>query len=283
MYRLNNSFVSYSFTVTVVGCGGTGAFVAEGLSRFLPLYARLVLVDHDRVEERNLSRQNFFRSDVGKFKSEAIAERLARLFQRPVGYAVSTIGLSQICYPGLIIGCVDNGQARQDIARRLSDHSSLTWVGGYSAAVPRELQRGPQQVTQLWWVDAGNGENYGQILVGNAKVNELDKVFDIEEDICRALPFPTIQRPELLTQVPPVLDCAQIAEQEPTINRVMAGLVIEVVRKLIEGTCPWMQLWLDLEMGTLTPVLATPQNVAGITQKSVRKLVGMKRGGEQWQ
>lgn len=56
MYKLDNNFAQGHFTVTVVGCGGTGSFAAEGLSRFLPPRADLVLIDHDRVEERNLRR-----------------------------------------------------------------------------------------------------------------------------------------------------------------------------------------------------------------------------------
>lgn len=268
MYKLDNAFTTDPFTVTIVGCGGTGAFVAEGLSRLLPIYCQLVLIDPDRVEERNLVRQNFFRSELGRFKSEALAERLSRLFLQPVAYAVTPVALTRICYPGILIGCVDNGQARKDIFDRLSGQPSLHLRGwyGYSNNAPRERQHPPEPTAYLWWVDAGNGENYGQILVGNAQGKELDKAFNEEKETCRALPFPTIQRPELLAQVPPVMNCAENAEQEPTINRVMGALVVEVVRRIIEGTCSWMQLWLNLETGTLTPVLATPENVAGITK-----------------
>jgi len=70
--------------IVVVGCGGTGGFVAEGLCRLLPKEETLLLVDHDRVEPHNLRRQNFFDGDVGKFKSQALAERL-RSEERRVG------------------------------------------------------------------------------------------------------------------------------------------------------------------------------------------------------
>jgi hypothetical protein len=255
MYTLDNSFTRYGFTVTVVGCGGTGGFVANDLCRLLPLYARLVLVDPDRVEERNLSRQDFLAEELGQFKSEALAKRLARRYERAIAYSVSPIALAQINYPGLVIGCVDNGLARRDIARRLSERSSLGWVGGFSASVPRELQSGPQPQTDLWWIDAGNGENYGQVLIGNHK----GYAFDTEKGLCLALPMPTIQRPDLLAQVPQRLGCADIADQGPTINQTMAALVLEVVRKLIDGSCSWMQLYIDMESGSLHPVLATPE------------------------
>ncbi|MBA7684573.1 hypothetical protein ES703_92978 [subsurface metagenome] len=173
--------------------------------------------------------------------------------------------------PGLIIGCVDNGLARRQIAERVKD-GSLSWVGGYSQAVPRELQSGPRLVTSLWWVDSGNGENYGQIIIGNSDKAIFDK------DICYSLPLPTLQRPELLTQAPPQeQSCAQIAEQGPTINQAMAALVVEVVRKLIEGNCSWMQLYLDLEAGMLNPILATPEVVENITGIKKKKFVVERR------
>lgn len=116
MYILDNSFARGRFTVTVVGCGGTGGFVAEGLCRLLPERADLVLIDHDRVEERNLLRQNFTREDLGHFKSEVLARRLARRYVRPVAYSTLPVAMSKIELPGLVVGCVDNGLARRNIA-----------------------------------------------------------------------------------------------------------------------------------------------------------------------
>ena len=88
-YYLDNAFLLDNPWITVVGCGGTGGFVAEGLCRlFQGREATIVLVDHDRVEPHNLLRQNFYAEDVGKFKSQALADRLARAYRRPVDYSV---------------------------------------------------------------------------------------------------------------------------------------------------------------------------------------------------
>jgi len=264
MYKLDNSFAQGHFTVTVVGCGGTGGFVAEDLCRLLPARADLVLVDHDRVEERNLVRQNFLRREVGQFKAEALARRLAKTYSTPVGYSTLPIAMTEVRYPGLIIGCVDNGPARRDIAERVSG-KSLTWVGGYSRAAPRELQSGPRLTSSLWWVDAGNGENYGQVLIGNTDVASYSLPTG---DIYYGLPLPTIQKPELLNQAPKARDCASIAEEQgPTINLTMAAVVVEVVRRLIAGMCSWVQLYLDMEAGTLVPVLATPETIKYLNKK----------------
>lgn len=260
MFKLDNSFAQSRFTVTVVGCGGTGGFVAEGLCRLLPPRAELALIDHDRVEERNLLRQTFTRADLGQFKSEALARRLARKYGRPVAYSVLPVRMADISFPGLVVGCVDNGPARADIAARIKVSSVVGLPQGY-ASRPN------------WWVDAGNGENYGQVLIGNAPLRRLSSSFG--EGICFALPLPTIQRPELLTQLPERRDCSSAVlagEQGPTINQAMAAVALEVVRRLIEGSCIWMQLYLDLDIGTLSPTPATPEIVERITGIKRRKL-----------
>lgn len=63
--------------VGVAGCGGTGSNAAIALVR--AGIGRLVLVDHDRVEESNLNRQQFFLEDLGRPKAEALRDRLLRI------------------------------------------------------------------------------------------------------------------------------------------------------------------------------------------------------------
>jgi len=264
MYTLDNQFMQYSGNVTVVGCGGTGGFVAEGLCRILPPMAKLLLIDPDRVEERNLLRQNFYITDLGEYKSEALAHRLAAKFNRPVAYSTLPISMVKGTH-NIIVGCVDNGLARGSIAEIASPR-------GYQA----------QRSLSGWWVDAGNGENYGQILIGNASTAQLCPSFGaikrgaVYRDICVALPLPTMQRPELLKQTPPANDCAAAVAQNaqgPIINQAMAALALEAVRRIINGTCPWMQLYLDMETGALSSVYATPELVSNITGISKRKLL----------
>jgi len=256
VYKLDNTFARSPFTVLLVGCGGTGGFLAEGLCRVLPPHARLILVDHDRVEERNLVRQNFTSQDIGRFKSEALAYNLARKSGRPVAYSIFPVAMMDFNWAGLMLGCVDNGPARRDIARKMEDHAYYS----------------------RWWLDAGNGENYGQILIGSQRSRLLHS-FEQESETCLALPLPTIQMPTLLAQAPRTRSCAEAVaagDQGPTINQVMAALVLEVVRRIIEGTCPWMQLYLDMEVGSLVPVLATPEAVEGVTGIKKRKLIHTK-------
>ena len=84
-YYLDNTFLLDNPWITVVGCGGTGGFVAEGLCRlFQGRKATIVLVDHDRVEPHNLLRQNFNAEDVGQVQEQSAG--------RPAGQGLPASG-----------------------------------------------------------------------------------------------------------------------------------------------------------------------------------------------
>ena len=260
-YYLDNAFLLDNPWITVVGCGGTGGFVTEGLCRlFQGRQATIVLVDHDRVEPHNLLRQNFYPEDVGRFKSQALADRLARAYRRPIGYSVYAFREEDSRsdggrYPGLpsygnslLIGCADNAAARRAMAESL----------------PGDPRR--------WLIDAGNDTNWGQVLVGNVADRDFGDEQAFVEETCYLLPAPTLQRPDLLTAVstrPPDVDCAaalDLTDQDPTINQMMASLVLQVVRRMAAGTCPFMGLYLDMEQGTVTPTYAIPETVARVAR-----------------
>jgi sulfur carrier protein ThiS adenylyltransferase len=58
-------------TVGISGCGGLGSNAAVALTR--AGIGKLIIADHDVVEESNLNRQHFYQSDIGKKKVEALA------------------------------------------------------------------------------------------------------------------------------------------------------------------------------------------------------------------
>ncbi len=263
----------------MVGCGGTGSLVAEGLCRLLQNHESiLTLIDSDRVEPPNLRRQNFYSGDLGKFKSEALAERLANLYSRRIRYSVFPFERDSLeeswgetgfarSLRGLIIGCVDNPEARREIAMCVQKNS----------------------LRQRWWLDAGNGHDSGQVLFGNM-VNkaELINSFDALGEEIRALPAPSLQIPSILA--PPTdhvmeqIDCAEAIEdtgQSPVINQAMATLVLEFVYKLLNDQLGWMAAYLNLEAGTLRTVQAEPVTVARMFSLKVKNLMyepGCSRG-----
>ncbi len=252
-------------TVLLVGCGGTGGFLAEAICRLLlGRNAQLYLVDPDRVEPHNVARQCFDRTDIGRFKVEVLAERLARRFGREVGYSVLPFDRElhmQVFGDArsrlnLLVGCVDNSAARRAIAAALD--------GG-------DRSYGNPMVGRTWWLDMGNGPNSGQVLLGNiTRAEALRGAFNPSTGICRALPAPSLQRADLLDAPPaprPQPDCAEavaVGDQGPTINQVVAAIAASYIEKLLAGTCLWMASYFDFDDGTLRCVPADPQTVAAI-------------------
>ena len=117
-------------------------------------------------------------------------------------------------------------------------------------------------------IDAGNDTNWGQVLVGNVADRDFGDEPAFVDQTCHLLPAPTVQRPDLLTAVstrPPDMDCAaalDLTDQDPTINQMMASLVLQVVRRMVAGTCPFLALYLDMDLGTVAPSYVTPEAVA---------------------
>jgi PRTRC genetic system ThiF family protein len=244
-------------SIVLVGCGGTGGFLATAIARLLQgRDAELCLVDHDRVAPVNLGRQAFSHADLDRFKAEVLAERLARDLGMSVSYSVLPydVGLHRDFFNArarlaLVVGAVDNAAARREIARTL-------------------------EYGQVLWLDCGNGYNSGQVLLGNAlSANDLHGSFQLETDTCFALPAPSLQRPDLMVAPPQPREdpnCAvavERAEQSATINQTMAALAAAYVERLLNGTCSWMATYLDMELGSVQTVSAEPERVASLIHK----------------
>jgi PRTRC genetic system ThiF family protein len=266
--------MTHAPTIAVVGCGGTGGFVAEGICRLLiGNNLPIMLVDPDRVEPHNLLRQNFFQEDVGKFKAQALAERLSRKYGRVIGYSVwpfdremfdrpmEAAGLISKALSLFIIGCVDNAQARKDISEAI----------------------GKANFSNNWWLDSGNDHHSGQVLIGNAaKIGDLQESFDEEMHTVDTLPAPSLQLPALL--IPPnkpedPVDCAEAVmneDQSPTINQAMATLVLDIFYRFLKGTLTWMAEYIDLDAGSLQTVPADPNMIA--RKFSIKQELLMKAG-----
>ena len=258
----------YDALVTIAGLGGTGAFLAEDLARLLSVHfgwrVHFHLADHDRVEVQNAQRQAFSKRDRDNYKAQVVAERLVRQF--PIEVSVSLAPYNhrrdapRPCRDGdrprlaLLIGCVDNPNARRELARTLEQSSY-----------------GSQNV---WWLDLGNSAASGQLYLGNAlRAEGLRGAFDPESRICRALPAPSVQAPELLeaptAPLPAALDqdCAeaQIAgDQEPFVNRTIAALGLATVARLCQRRLTWRATFFDLDAGTLHYTQADPQDIASL-------------------
>ncbi len=241
--------------ILLVGCGGTGSWAAHILAQ-LAVWAkgagidlRLYFVDHDRVEEKNLVRQNFCPAEIGFPKAFSLAWRYTAAFGLTITPVVEQFSAALLdryrpAYSAqgtltLVIGAVDNVCARRTIAEAIT--------------AKLEQNQGPGGQHKYFWLDAGNERFSGQILIGNSLDPEplLSPL-----GYCIGLPLPHLQEPSLLLDRdrPPVdLSCADLnllEEQSAMINRAMATMIgLYLYRLLQSRDLCWRSSWLNLETG----------------------------------
>ena len=224
-------------TIHLIGCGGSGSWLAPHLARITKLLqdvhhlgVRLVFWDHDTVEEKNIFRQNFCEAEIGLNK----AETLARRFGLAWGIEIIAVGVPfsrDVMYRNnlgarygdnsmpIFVTCVDNNKARQDVARTCSE------IYG-------------------WWLDCGNLKIAGQVSIGRGLPPREPSPLRFPS-MTTWTPLPSIQFPgifqdEAETKREEVdysqMSCADIAlvdEQGLSINHAMASTAAAMLMKLL--------------------------------------------------
>ena len=103
--------------VTVCGAGALGANLTESLARMG--FGKLKIIDRDRIEERNLSTQPYYRSDIGAFKAKIIANSLYRALGAKIearSKELTSANASQLLgQANAVIDTFDNSIGRQAV------------------------------------------------------------------------------------------------------------------------------------------------------------------------
>ena len=264
----------------LVGAGGTGSFMAMNLARLAfelkhrGKAASIVIVDPDRVEEDNIPRINFCFAEVGMNKAETLAGRVSRAWGIEVGFVKEgfrpallqnrndewSVQSSNSNKLTILIGCVDNHLARQQI------HETLKFYGerSYDSSSPR-----------VWWIDGGNGRDTGQVLIGN-RLNEKEICESARKSpIISLLPAPSLQHPDLLRegerktrsqpQTDDALTCAErirLGEQSLNVNQRVAVEINEMLTALLlTNSLKRFATYFDLESGTSRSLYTTPEKI----------------------
>lgn len=97
--------------VVVVGCGALGSHVALLLRN----EASLVLVDHDRVEAKNVLSQHHPKASIGKNKAVALAAHLMFFGVKPAAIPNALTQVNAYAVLGdadLVVDCTDSAEAR---------------------------------------------------------------------------------------------------------------------------------------------------------------------------
>jgi molybdopterin/thiamine biosynthesis adenylyltransferase len=134
-------------SVTVCGAGALGANITESLAR--SGFARLRVIDRDRIEERNLSTQPFYRTDVGAQKARILANSLYRALGLEVDARAEELrgDNARKLLDGLVIDAFDNSASRGAVKLACEEaqlpclHVGL--ANGYAEAIWNESYRVP--------------------------------------------------------------------------------------------------------------------------------------------
>lgn len=253
--------------VLLVGAGGTGSQVLNGLARMdhaLRALGRpglfVVVADHDRVSPSNVGRQSFSPGDVGQHKASVLVTRINRFFAldwealpvaigsgKPEGLAWQRHGLLD-----MVVGCVDSGRARHKIGQAFKG-----WLKDAS-----------------YWLDFGNSRSTGQVVLGtNGKVEVLARSVTLTEfvDECEghetaAQELPTVLDlyPDIVTQddeSEPSCGMAEaLAKQDLYMNATLADFGLSLLWRLVhQGHIEHHGLFLNLEQCLATPLRIDPE------------------------
>lgn len=128
------------YNIIIIGCGGTGSNFCKEFGRYLyenPVRnkCRILLVDGDLVEESNIGRQPFLSQDVGRKKSQVMAEILQEAFDISCDYYTEYIDNTAQLKTfddensmTVLIGCVDNHACRKVLHDYYKSSSSCYYL-----------------------------------------------------------------------------------------------------------------------------------------------------------
>jgi adenylyltransferase/sulfurtransferase len=194
--------------VLVVGAGALGNEVVKNLA--LLGLGTTVLVDCDLVETSNLSRSVLFRAGDGGQPKAEVAARRARELNPDVtvvplfGDVTTDVGLGLFAEVDLVIGCLDNREARLWVNRQC-------WKVGTP------------------WIDAGIQEIQGVVKVFVPPDSACYECAMTERDyqlLNLRYSCPLLKRDEIVQGKVPTA---------PTIAAMMAGLQVQEALKLLHG------------------------------------------------
>lgn len=227
--------------IIMIGAGGTGGYIAPHLYRLLHTLDRtvkVIIADGDIVEQKNIVRQNFICSDLGRNKARVLAERYASAFGMEVYYIPefieSEIKLLELLKPDsyyqqelvILIGAVDNNKSRQMC------HNVF------------------QKLDDIIYIDSGNGQYTGQVVCGIRCHGKTyyKPVADIYTDIL-----------ENTDKFPTELSCAETAISAPqsiVANIMAATAVISYIYNiLVLGTIQVERVTFSTKTVNMKPIL----------------------------
>lgn len=235
------NWLDRTINIVLVGAGGTGSNVFDTL---VQLHHGLLgvghehglhvtLFDDDVVDTPNIGRQRFVHADIGHNKAKILINRYNLAFgldwcARPERFEEQDMSRHLDC----LITCVDNIKTRRMIGKACKKVSSNTHHFNSDSL----------------WLDFGNGQSDGQVILGHAYKNEnrIPNVYDL---------YPELDTKKENNQ--PSCSLAEaIRHQDLYINRTIADAGINLLWQLLrKGKINHHGVFVNLQSSEAKPLM----------------------------
>ena len=245
----------HRITIDLIGMGGTGSQVLNGLAR---IHASLQQLDHpglhvrtwdeDEVTEANLGRQLFSPADLGMNKAVVLTTRVNRYFGfewEANARNFSTSPMQAPKFSNIIISCVDSIKARISLFEFLKREANSKRIEPFNRP--------------FYWLDIGNLQKTGQVVLGT--VGTIAQPAKVKKGVTRAaLPnviqkFPQLKKMKEETSTPSCSLAEALTKQDLFINSTLAQFACGLLWKLFrEPSIRHHGCYVNLDSFIVTPI-----------------------------
>ena len=231
-HTLPANLLTKRVSVHLIGCGGTGSMILQGLGRLhLSLLAyhhpglHITAYDPDTVSPSNIGRQLFSRAETSQHKAITLIQKINLFYEtdwtaQPTLYPLS---FQDFKTPDIIISCADNVRTRKQIHKMFSKSQSPPY-----------------------WLDCGNRLEDGQVILGNFRdLPNVVQLYPLMDDTDENIPSCSLA--EALTK------------QSLMINPIVANYAIHLLSTLFKGTITTHGTFINLTSGRTSPLPIDPK------------------------
>lgn len=237
-HNIHSKLLERTVEIVVVGAGGTGSAL---LPRLMQLHHAMLELGHpggihvtvyddDTVSAANIGRQGFLPCDVGHSKSTLLVNRLNLAWGTAWWAWPRRLNKSDRIKPDIIIGCVDTRKARAAII-------------------------GSVQSTVAYYIDSGNSENSGQVVLGEIGSDATMKRQDRLPTVADLFPEMVDVTLDDKDDRPSCSVAESLKKQSLVINTAMATEVFNLLWMLFRnGKLAYSGKFVNLATGTAVPI-----------------------------
>ena len=213
----------HPITVLVIGVGGNGSQVLTDLAKINSSLLALghpgievTAMDDDVVEDTNVGRQKFSPADVGQYKVTVLITRLNRFYGTDWKAVPQKFDRTKAkSGKNITITAVDNVSTRKEVD---------LWFNNGS---------GYDRDHKMYWLDFGNGKDYGQFVLGSNRISQPESKKDTTEKLLNVIElFPEMENNEDIT-APSCSTREALLKQDLFINSVLVSTGMNLIWDLL--------------------------------------------------